>query len=72
MTHFVACRKIADASYVAMLFSKRVVKLHGVPKSIVSDRNVKFTSHYWKELSKWFGINFNFNITCHLQTEDQT
>jgi hypothetical protein len=38
---------------------KEIVRLHGVPKEIVSDRDTKFTSNFWKGLFKIFGTNMN-------------
>ena len=57
---------------VAWLILKEVVRLHGIPESIVSDRDTKFTSIFWKELYRLMGSKVLMSTTFHPQTDGAT
>ncbi|KAF1333225.1 polyprotein, partial [Globisporangium splendens] len=62
----------ADAEGTAKVFFEAVVRHHGLPKVIISDRDPKFTSDFWKSLTKLMGIKLSMTTSHRAQADGQT
>jgi len=70
--HFIPVHSTYKAVQIAHLFMQNVFRLHGLPKVIISDRDVKFTSTFWRTLFAELGTQLNFSTAYHPQTDGQT
>jgi hypothetical protein len=68
-SHFIPLKTTHKATYVADIFLKEVAHLHEIPKTIVSDRDSKFTLNFWKGLFKGFITNLNFSTVYHPKSD---
>jgi hypothetical protein len=67
--HFIPLKTTQRAADVADIFLKEVACFHGIPKTIVFDRDPKVTSNFWKGLFKGFRTNLNFSTTYHPESD---
>jgi len=72
VAHFILVKTTYSSSDITHVFIKEIMQLHGVPKNIVSDRDAKFTSKFWKELFVGLGTNIAFITTYHQNKNGQT
>ncbi|KAG8474462.1 hypothetical protein CXB51_031417 [Gossypium anomalum] len=70
--HFISVRMDYSLDKLAELYIYQIVKLHGVPISIVSDRDPRFTSRFWKKLQEALGTKLHFSTAFHPQTDGQS
>ena len=72
MVHLKAIPYIINAEQCALYFMHEVVRLHGIPKDIVSDRDKLFTSEFWREFMRILGTQLKLSTAYHPQTDGQT
>jgi transposase InsO family protein len=70
--HFIPSKNTDTASWTAKRFFDSVVRLHGLPVSIVSDRDAKFTSLFWSTLLERYGTKLRLSSAYHPQTDGQS
>ena len=70
--HFLAIKETDKFSTLADIYLKEVVSRHGVPTSIISDRDARFTSELWQTMHKSFGSRLDMSTAYHPQTDGQS
>ena len=70
--HVVPIKTMTTATELLWLFVKEIVRLHGLPKSIVSDRDSKFTSRWWREVHRLLGAKLLMSTSFHPETDGTT
>jgi len=70
--HFLAIKTTFNAEQLAELYIKEIVRLHGVPLSIVSDRDTKLASKFWQGFQSAMGTQLNLSTAFHPQTDGQS
>ena len=70
--HFIPIKISYNLNKLAELYVKEVVRLHGIPASIISDRDPRFTSRFWMSLQEALGIKLKFSTAFHPQTDGQS
>ncbi|GJR51942.1 putative reverse transcriptase domain-containing protein [Tanacetum coccineum] len=70
--HFLPMKKTDGMEKLTQLYLKEIVCRHGVPISIISDRDIKFTSAFWGSLQKALGTDVNLSTAYHPETDGQS
>ncbi|GJU07976.1 putative reverse transcriptase domain-containing protein [Tanacetum coccineum] len=69
---FTPMRKTDSTKKLARMYIKEVVTRHGIPVSIICDRDPKFVSHFWRSLQKALGTSLDMSTAYHPQTDGQS
>ena len=72
MVHLAGCKKEVTAMEYAQIFVDNVFRLHGLPEVIISDRDPRFTSKFWRSLFDLLGTDLRFSTAFHPQTDGQS
>ena len=70
--HFLAIKTTDTLVALAELYVREIIRLHGVPVSITSDRDSRFTSRFWERFQEAMGSQLNFSTAFHPQTDGQS
>jgi hypothetical protein len=70
--HFIPVKLTHKEANIDDVYIREIARLHGIPKTIVSDSDLKFTSNFWKVLFNGFATNLNFSTTYHPESDEQT
>ena len=69
LAHFLAVRMTFTLEELCWLYIQEIIRLHGVPVSVVSDRDSRFMTHFWKSFQKAMGAQLMMSTTFHPQTD---
>ena len=70
--HFIPINIRFSLEKLTTLYISEIIRLHGVPSSIVSDRDPRFTSRFWESLNRALGTKLRLSSAYHPQTNGQT
>jgi hypothetical protein len=70
--HLIPVNTITKATELSHIYIREIVRLHGLPRSIVSDRDSKFTSAWWREIHRLLGAKLLMSTSFHPQTDGAT
>ena len=70
--HFIPLRTGCSMEKLAHTYIQEIVRLHGVPLTLVSDRDSRFTGRFWKSLQEALGTQLRFSTAFHPQTDEQS
>ena len=69
--YFILINASSSLNKVAEIYIREIVRLHGTPKSIIFDRDPRFTSRFLRSLHEVLGTKLKFSMACHPQTDGQ-
>jgi len=72
LRHYAACKTAIDAPSLARLFLHTVVRMHGMPECIISDRDPRFTAHFWRAFWTSMGTTLSMGTAYHPESDGQT
>jgi hypothetical protein len=72
VAHFILVKTTFGGATLAQTYLKEIVRLHGIPRRIVSDRGTQFTSKFWLSLQQAMGTKLDFSTAYHPQSDEQT